>query len=306
MSGRTATDSGVLTGKRAHLIRDSAQLWLFFVPAALVVITQLVLIGWTGLLSGQDWVLRTSQVAEGWVGAENYRAVLADPIFRRAVRNSLIITSVSVPVQLALGVGLAYLVFPLRRARWIRTGLVLPMVLAPVSVGVLWRLMFNTRAGPVNAFILGSLGLDGPIWLGDPWWALAAVIIVEIWEWTPFVLLLAAAALTAVPQDIRDSAAVDGASAWQRIRRVEIPIMMPVLLIITLFRTLESLISLDVIISLTRGGPGYSTFTLPYYIYDLGLKSFDLGRASAASWLFMLVALVVSIALVRAQSRATS
>lgn len=279
-------------------------LWLFLAPVIAVVAAQLGLLVWTALLAGQDWVLTQSQQSEGWVGADNFGAVLSDPIFWRSVRNTAVITGVSVPLQLLIGIGLAYATLEVSASRWIRTALLAPMVIAPVAVGIVWRLMLNVQAGPVNNFVLAPLGIKGPVWLGDPGWALVSVIAVEIWEWTPFVLLLAAAGLTGIPDDIREAAKVDGASPWQRVRLVEFPIMKSVILLIVLFRTLESLISLDVIISLTRGGPGWATFTLPYYIYSLGLRNFDLGRASAASLLFMAVAVVVSTAMVRSQTKA--
>ena len=279
-------------------------LWLFLAPVIAVVAAQLALLVWTALLAGQDWVLTQSQQSEGWTGAANFRAVLSDPIFWRSVRNTAIITGVSVPVQLAIGVGLAYATLEVTASRWLRTALLAPMVIAPVAVGIVWRLMLNVQAGPINNFLLEPLGVSGPVWLGDPGWALVSVIAVEIWEWTPFVMLLTAAGLTGIPDDIREASKVDGAGPWQRVRMVEFPIMKSVLLLIVLFRTLESLISLDVIISLTRGGPGWATFTLPYYIYSLGLRNFDLGRASAASLLFMALAAAVSAAMVRAQTKA--
>lgn len=284
--------------------QPQAGLWLFLAPVIAVVAAQLVLLVWTALLAGQDWVLTQSQQSEGWSGADNFRAVLSDPIFWRSVRNTAIITGVSVPVQLIIGVGLAYATLEVAASRWLRTALLAPMVIAPVAVGIVWRLMLNVQAGPINNFLLEPLGVQGPVWLGDPGWALVSVIAVEIWEWTPFVMLLTAAGLTGIPDDIREAAKVDGASPWSRVRLVEFPIMKSVLLLIVLFRTLESLISLDVIISLTRGGPGWATFTLPYYIYSLGLRTFDLGRASAASLLFMALAATVSAAMVRAQTKA--
>jgi ABC-type sugar transport system permease subunit len=273
------------------------------VPVGLVVVAQLALLVYTGFLSTQDWTLTQTQVSKGWIGDQNFTEVLDDPVFWRSVVNSALITGISVPIQLFLGILLAYATFELAAGRWVRTALLAPMVVAPVAVGIVWRLMLNVQAGPINSFVLAPLGIDGPIWLGEPGMAVVSVIAVEVWEWTPFVLLLAAAGLTAIREDLREAARTDGASTWQRIRYIELPVLKPVILIIVLFRTLESLMSLDVIISLTRGGPGFSTFTLPYYIYSLGLRTFDIGRASAASLLFMAIAVLLSAAIVRVQLR---
>ncbi len=295
-------------GRRRHRRYVSSQisLWLLLLPVALVVVAQLALLIWTAFLSSQDWVLTQTQQSKGWIGGQNFSEVWNDPVFWRSARNTAVITGVSVPIQLVLGITLAYATLEVTAERWIRTALLAPMIIAPVAVGIVWRLMLNVQAGPINSFILDPIGIDGPVWLGEPRWAVISVIIVEVWEWTPFVLLLAAAGLTAIPEELREAARVDGASAWQRIRHVELPVLRPIILIIVLFRTLESLMSLDVIISLTRGGPGFSTFTLPYYIYSLGLRTFDLGRASAASLMFMVIAVVMSTAIVRAQLKATT
>jgi multiple sugar transport system permease protein len=110
---------------------------------------------------------------------------------------------------------------------------------------------------------------------------------VDIWQWTPFVMLVVVAGLASLPGEVMDSAAIDGASRWQSFWRVELPILTPVLLVAVMFRTLDSLLSLDSIFALTYGGPGYSTYTLTYYVYTLGLKNFELGGAAAASWMFM-------------------
>jgi multiple sugar transport system permease protein len=111
--------------------------------------------------------------------------------------------------------------------------------------------------------------------------------------WTPFVMLVVIAGIASFPPEVIEAAAIDGASRWQSFRRVELPMLLPVLLVALCFRLLDSLLSLDTVYSLTAGGPGYSTHTVTYYIYVLGLKNFDFGVAAAASWLFMAFAAIV-------------
>jgi ABC-type sugar transport system permease subunit len=288
-----------------YLQHDRRRLILFLVPALVLVLgIQVFPFAWSLVLSFQDWTLTRSQTPEGWTGFDNYRRVLQDPAFQRSIKNTAIITSASVPAQIVLGTVLAYLTIGNRRVlQWARTGLILPMVLAPVAIGTLWRMLFNDQSGPINNNLLAPLGIDGPVWLGDPQWALVSVIIVEIWQWTPFVLLVMAAGASGIPAELIQSASVDGASRWRTFWEIELPLLRPVLMLVVLFRTLESLITLDIVLSLTRGGPGYSTYNLTYFIYILGLRNFDIGLATAASWLFMLVALVLIILLFRKHSQ---
>jgi multiple sugar transport system permease protein len=282
---------------------DRTRLLLFLLPALVLVLgVQAYPLLYSFVLSFQDWTLTRSQSPEGWVGLGNFQQVLGDPVFQRAVRNSLIITGSSVPLQLLLGTGLAYLTLGSRTLiRYARTSLILPMVLAPVAVGTLWRMLFNDSAGPINNTLLAPLGIDGPVWLGEPAWAIVSVIIVEVWQWTPFVLLVVAAAASGIPDEFLEAAAIDGAPRWRSFLHIDLPLLRPVLILVVMFRTLESLISLDIVLSLTRGGPGYATFNLTYYIYILGLRNFNLGVAAAASWLFMAVAGILIIILFRLQ-----
>jgi multiple sugar transport system permease protein len=268
--------------------RDKLWLWGFSLPALVVVVgVQLYPLMYSAFLSTQDWNMARSPGPLGWVGLDNFRQVLGDAVFQRAVQNSLFITGVSVSIEVLLGIGLAYLTIGSGgRVRIMRTLLILPMVIAPVAAGTLWRMIFNTRAG-LAALIGSAFGIQGPEWLSSPDWARVAVMVVDIWQWTPFVMLVVVAGLASLPGEVMESAAIDGASRWQSFWRVELPILTPVLLVAVMFRTLDSLLSLDSIFALTYGGPGYSTYTLTYYVYTLGLKNFELGGAAAASWMFM-------------------
>lgn len=278
----------VVRRKRRRLGHDWPWMMLFVLPALLVVVVvQLYPLGFSGWLAMQDWTLTNSQSSEGFIGLQNFAKVLNNSVFQRAVRNSIIITGSAVLIEMVLGVALAYLA---QGTSWImrivRTILILPMVIAPVAAGTLWRMMLNYQMGLTN-YLLSFAGIQGPDWLGDAQWAVVAVIIVDIWLATPFVFLVVSAGLTGIPLELHESAALDGATRLQSFFRIDVPLLMPLLLLTLMFRMLESLLSLDAIYTLTLGGPGYATFTLTYYIYTLGLRSFNLGMAAAASWLFM-------------------
>ena len=264
---------------------------LFVVPAFIIVVAvQFYPLAYSAFLSVTDWVLTESQSPKGFVGLENFAKELSDETFKRSVRNSVLITGGALALQMTLGICLAYLTMGASwRMRAIRTLLILPMVIAPVAAGTLWRILLNSRAGLVN-HLLSMIGIKGPEWLASPDWAIVSVILLDTWQWTPFVLLVVGAAIASIPDDLLEVAAIDGASRWQTFLYVELPLLLPLLLLTLVFRMLESLLSLDSIYSLTFGGPGYSTYTLTYYIYTLGLRSFNFGAAAASSWLFMVFA----------------
>ena len=274
-----------------HRRHDLPWLVIFVVPAFIIVVAvQFYPLAYSAFLSVQDWVLTESQVPKGFVGLDNFAHELTDEIFRRAVRNSILITGGALVLEMFLGVLLAYLTMGSSwRMRAIRTLLILPMVIAPVAAGTLWRILLNSRAGLVN-HALDMIGIKGPEWLATADGAIVSVIMLDTWQWTPFVLLVVGAAIASIPDDLLEVAAIDGASRWRTFVHIELPLLMPLLLLTFVFRMLESLLSLDSIYSLTFGGPGYSTYTLTYYIYTLGLRSFDFGAAAASSWLFMLFA----------------
>lgn len=293
-------------GRRPTGIRRDS-LWLagFSIPALLLVVgVQLYPFLYSAYLSVIDWSLLRSPEPMGLAGLDNFSWILADPVFRTSVGNSLVITGASVILELVLGIALAYLTSGAGwRLRAVRTVLILPMVIAPVAAGTLWRMVLNTQSGLV-AFVAASTGIASPEWLSDPAWARAAVVMLEVWQWTPFVMLVVVAGLASIPGEVLEAAAIDGASRWQSFRHVELPLLMPVILVAVMFRTLDSLLSLDAVYSLTAGGPGYSTHTITYYIFTLGLRNFDFGVAAAGSWIFMAFTTLVIVVMFRWHRRA--
>ena len=271
-----------------HRRHDAPWLIAFVLPAFLIVVAvQFYPLAYSAALSVQEWSLTESQTPKGFVGLDNFARELGDETFRRSVRNSVWITGGAVFLEMILGVCLAYLTMGSSwRMRAVRTLLILPMVIAPVAAGTLWRILLNYRAGLLN-HLLGLIGIQGPQWLASPDWALVSVILLDTWQWTPFVLLVAGAAIASIPGDLLEVAAIDGASRWKTFLYIELPLLMPLLLLTLVFRMLESLLSLDSIYSLTFGGPGFSTYTLTFYIYTQGLRNFNFGAAAASSWIFM-------------------
>ncbi|MDF3038355.1 MAG: transporter permease, partial [Thermomicrobiales bacterium] len=152
-------------------------------------------------------------------------------------------------------------------------------------------------------YLLSLIGLGPVLWFVDPTWAFAGVMLVDIWMWTPFVMIVLTAALASLPGEPFRAAAVDGASRWQIFRFITLPMLMPVLLVTALLRFMDAIKVFDTIYVLTSGGPGYATEMLSSYIYKQGLRYFNIGSAAAASWMFLLVIVTIAIVMIHLRGR---
>ncbi len=271
-----------LTGERTYAC--------FLLPALLTLgVLSFLPILVTISLSLTSWNLMVS-TSGGFVGLENYGRMLADRYFGNAVVITLILILGPVAFQMLLGLGLALLLhrdLPLLQAS--RAVFITPMVIPPVIAGLIWKVLLIPNLGGVNYF-LGLIGMSGPNWLETPIWALIAVGMVAVWEDTPFVMLLLLAALESLPPEPFEAATVDGASSWQRLRYVTIPLIMPTILVALLFRIIASLNIFPVIYVMTKGGPGRFTEVLNYYAFTHGFQFLDIGYAAAlAMALFVLI-----------------
>ncbi len=237
----------------------------------------------------------------------NWATLLADDRFWNAARVTVTFVVVSVAIQYVLGLNLALLVN--RRLPGItlfRVLFILPMTLTPIAVGYMWRMLFNESIGPLSD-LLSRAGLGGIPWLSQGRYALASLIAVDVWHWTPFVMILLLAGLQAVPQEVVEAATVDGASAWQRFRFVVFPLLVPTSLAAIVLRSLEAAKIVDEVYILTGGGPGTSTETLTLYAYNVGLQGFNLAYgATIAIALFLGVLILTMVFLLSAWSLTAS
>jgi multiple sugar transport system permease protein len=239
------------------------------------------------------------QTVGSFVGLDNFRAAVVDPIFQRALLNSFIFTFGSAIAKGILGTTLAFLLIrPFRARKVVRGALMLPWTL-PIALSVLgWKWMFDPQFSVIN-WTLGHLGIihePYPNWLGDPVYAMAAVMMVNIWRGFPFAAIIVLAGLTSVPTDIIDAAKVDGASFLQRWHRVIVPMIAPILFVGLLFDVVFTFTDLSVVYLLTNGGPINATDILPTLAFRTGILGGSLGRGSAIA-LFMLPVLVVAVVL---------
>jgi len=234
---------------------------------------------------------------------DHWARLLHDPRAWNAVRVTFTMVALAVALEYVIGMGLALLLNNprLRGGRLFRVLFVVPMALTPIAVGYTWRMMFHESYGALNG-LLRLAGLPGLPWTSDGGLALAALIMVDVWHWTPFMMLLLLAGLQNLPQDVLEAARVDGATGWSGFWRVVFPMMLPVSLAAVLLRSIEAAKFVDEIYIITGGGPGVATENLTLYAYYTGLKSFDLAYAATlaiALFLGVLVLLVLLVQLTR-------
>jgi ABC-type sugar transport system permease subunit len=242
-----------------------------------------------------DWSLARSPVPGPFVGFANYTRAMSDGVFTGSILFTVGFALASTTLQMLLGLALALLTVGEGYAiRLTRSLLLLPMVVAPVAVGTIWRMMLSARVGVVNT-TLATLGVEGPNWLGDPGWARVSLVLIDAWEWTPFVTVIFAAALASLPAEVIRAATVDGASRFQVLRLVVLPMLLPVAVLIAMFRLIDGLLTLDLVFTTTLGGPGFTTHTMSFWIYQEGLKYFNISYAAATSWLLLLACMAVAL-----------
>jgi trehalose/maltose transport system permease protein len=240
------------------------------------------------------------RIAE-FIGPANYLFLLRDPGFWNAAGVTALFTALSVAGEVLLGLGLALALW--RQQRWRRTAfglLLLPWCLPGVVTARMFEWIYHPTAGLAN-LVLGGRSID---WLGDPALALPAVVAADVWRTTPFVALLAYARLVSLPPELYEAVAVDGAGPIAAFRAITLPLLAPVLLIATLFRTLDALRAFDLMFVLTGGGPGGRTETLPIYAYRNLFETLQLGFGAAVAGVLFIVVLVVAWAYLRGLERA--
>ena len=276
--------------------------WIFFVAPTVFTLLCIVIFPliFSLSLSLHDWNI-FRQEGWQWRGLGNYADILfLDPYFRQSLKVTVFYLLGTVPLQFILGLAVALILYRITRKiiGFLRTTLIVPAIMTPIVVGIIWRLMYNPDIGMLN-YLLSLIGLPPVNWTGMPMSALPSVMMADIWEWTPFMALILLAGLQALPREPYEAAVVDGASNWQTFRYITLPLLSPVMLVAILIRLMDSFKTFDLIFVLTQGGPGMSTETMNYYTYRYGFKFFHMGYASALSWLLVIIVTVISIILVK-------
>ncbi|MGH7315674.1 MAG: carbohydrate ABC transporter permease [Candidatus Rokuibacteriota bacterium] len=225
-----------------------------------------------------------------FVGLDNFRYIFDDPVFWAAARQAVVWTGASILLQTGLGVALALLLNQAVRGINVFRGLLLfPYMVPTVVIALIWRWMFNPEFGVINATLREAGLVQGNIyWFSDPAWAMVSTILLNVWKFTPFVVICVLARLQSIPQELDEAAQVDGAGVWQRFLHITLPQLKAVLAVVVVFRTIWSFNKFEEIYLLTRGGPGTSTFNLAVYAFEQATANLRLGVA-AATGVVMLV-----------------
>jgi multiple sugar transport system permease protein len=274
--------------------------WLLIAPMLLMFVIFALIPSITAILYAFSHItLHRSGMLRTFVGFENFARVIDDPLVRQSAVTTLKWALTVTSVEILLGLGLALLLSHGVRGRAIFTSLlIIPIIMPPVSVSIMWFFMYDYNFGILN-FLINQVGFPSVRWLSDPNIALYAMMVVDVWQATPFAFLLLYAAILSLPRDPYEAASIDGASRWHIFKTVTLPLLLPVLGIVVLLRLIDAARIFDKIFVMTRGGPGSSAYTTTLNIYVEAFDKYDFGYASAISFLFQIVLIVFATIYVR-------
>ena len=285
----------------ASLAAQERRFALSLLAPALVVLlltttVPLVYLAWSSLSRidlSMPWI-------SGFAGVGNYEKMGDDPRFWNSLALTGIYTASTVALQVVVGLSLALLVSSIPRGQGVlRLAAILPIVLAPVVVGLFWRtLVLSPDVGLVDV-VTRALGFGSHNWLGDPQLALISVIAIHTWQWTPFAFLVLLASLSSLPPDVFEAARIDRANAWQRFRHITLPLIRPALVIVVIMRTMIALSAFAAIFAATGGGPGTSTEILNLYAYRTSFSELNLGYGASLAVVLLAITLAVSFVMFR-------
>jgi multiple sugar transport system permease protein len=269
-----------------------------FVPYLLIspsVVLLLALIAFPLLFALKNsfyfWNLQMSPNPMGFIGFDNYSMAFSGSLFLGAMQNTLVLTVLGTALEFALGLAIALLlVRRLRGLNVVRALLILPTTIAPIVVGFLFRYMYDPGGGLIP-WLLKSIGIPLPAQglLGSGETALGAILFADVWQWTPFFAIVLYASLLSVPAHVIEAARIDRASPWAMLIRIKLPLIRKTALIVVMLRFMQLFNTFDLVLVLTRGGPGTSSRTLGYSLYQQGLMDFNIGLSSAMTWLMVVI-----------------
>lgn len=272
--------------------------WFFLLPClAYLIVMAIFPLTWSLRLSFTKWLATIMENPE-WTGITNFRDILfKDPRFWSAFWFTVRFVFLAVVIQLGIGLGLAHLLHNNFRGRnFFRVLFLIPMACPPIAVAFLWKMMLHPDIGIINT-ALQTIGLAKVKWTTSVVVAPFTIVMVDVWEWTPFMFLVLFAAFQALPVEIYDAAAVDGASNFQVFRKITFPLVAPIIVTIVLIRIIDAFKLFELIFGITSAGPANATEALSFYVYLTGIKWMNLGKGSAMSWIFLLIVLGISLIL---------
>jgi multiple sugar transport system permease protein len=288
-----------VVGGRAYARRGR---YMRFVVPALIVILAVIVFPWffTIWMSVHDWQITQTQT---YTGLENYLNLLSDQRFLESIVHTLYFTVLAVVLPVIFGVFSAVIFhqrFPWRGV--LRAIFIMPMMATPVAVALVWTMMFHPQLGVLN-YLLTSIGIPEQLWVYDQATVIPSLVMVEVWHWTPLVMLIVLGGLAALPTEPYESALIDGASQWQMFWHITLPLVMPFIMVAIIIRTIDALKAFDTIFVITQGGPGTASETINIYLYLQAFSFYNIGHASAVVVVFFVLIVILSLLLLYARQR---
>lgn len=268
---------------------------LFALPAAVVVLA-VIIFPWifTIWMSLHDWHVAGDAY---FIGFDNFIRLMSDRRFLESMWVTFYFTALAVVLPVVLGVAAAVVFhreFPFRGL--LRAIFIMPMMATPVAVALVWTMMFHPQLGVLN-YLLNAIGLPSSLWVYSPSTVIPALVLVEVWHWTPLVMLLVLGGLAAIPTEPYESALIDGASQWQMFRHITLPLVLPFIMVAVVIRTIDALKAFDTIFVITQGGPGTASETINIYLYLQAFAYYQVGHASAVVVVFFVIIVILSLLL---------
>ena len=280
---------------------DQNAKYVFLLPA----VFYLLLLGVFPLIFSVYLVFSSWQAGSGitFVGLDNVRRILVDARFWDGVTRTVAYVALAAGLELAIGLVIALSLQIVTRGKaLLRLALALPILLPPIAISFAWKMLFDFNRGPVNYF-LEALGLPPVLWLAGQKSALVSLVVVDVWQWTPFIALATLAALESLPTEIYEAAVVDGAGVRAVLRDITLPLLAPYLVAIVLLRAIDAFKVFDTVYVLTGGGPGTATELLSFYAYAAGFRTFNMGFTATVAWATVILMAIVFLLYLRAFRR---
>ena len=286
----------------AQRTRNYARHYGWFIVPAAVVVLAVIIFPWifTIYVSAHDWHLGG---ARRWVGFDNYTKLFTDSRFGWAMLRTLFYTVLAVifPMLLGLAAALAFnRKFPMRGLA--RTIFILPMMATPVAVALVWTMTFHPQLGVLN-WLLAQVGLPPSMWIYSTNTVIPTLVMIEVWHWTPLVMLLILGGLASLPIDPYEAAKIDGANGWQAFRHITLPLLMPFIVVALIIRCIDALKAFDTIYVITQGGPGSASETINIFLYLQAFAFYNVGYASAVVVVFFAIILALAALLLWTRQR---
>jgi multiple sugar transport system permease protein len=288
--------------RRTQFLARRRRNYYLFIAPALIVVGAVIIFPWlfTLWMSAFDWKIGSSA---HFVGLGNYETLATNQRFAEAILHTFYFTALAVILPLVLGTAAAMIFhrdFPLRGM--LRGVFIMPMMATPVAVALVWTMMFHPQQGVLN-YLLSLVGLPASLWVYSPTLVIPSLVLVEIWHWTPLVMLIVLGGLAALPTEPYESARLDGATEWQLFRHITLPLVAPFIVVAAVIRTIDALKTFDTIYVITGGGPGTASETINLYLYLQAFAFYNIGTASAVVVVFFVIVLALALLLLHVREK---